>query len=109
MSDGSRASKDVNCLFSLAEKELRTFVHALDQLFGPEQARRSALEWIHDMELKLSSRHVYRSYPDYSLSAPPFPPPPPVGVSLSEPLFGMRTWCGSAQRGLCLVRKLVGL
>jgi hypothetical protein len=35
----------------LAEKELRAFVHAIDQLFGTEQARRSALDWIHEMEV----------------------------------------------------------
>ena len=51
MSDGPRASKDVNDLFRLAEKELRAFVHAVDQLFGTEQARRSGLAWIHEMEV----------------------------------------------------------
>jgi len=51
MSDGPRASKEVNYLFPLAEKELRAFVHAVDQLFGTEQARRSALDWIHEMEV----------------------------------------------------------
>lgn len=45
------ASKDVNYLFPLAEKELRAFVHAVDQLFGTEQARRSAFAWIHEMEI----------------------------------------------------------
>ena len=51
MSDGPRASKDVNYLFPLAEKELSAFVHAVDQLFGSEQAQRSALDWIHEMEV----------------------------------------------------------
>jgi hypothetical protein len=41
----------VTYLFPLAEKELRAFVHAIDQLFGTEQARRSALDWIHEMEV----------------------------------------------------------
>ena len=41
----------MNYLFRLAEKEFRAFVHAVDQLFGTEQARRSALDWIHEMEV----------------------------------------------------------
>jgi hypothetical protein len=40
MSDRPRVSKKVNYLFPLAEKELSAFVHAVDQLFGTEQARR---------------------------------------------------------------------
>jgi 6-phosphogluconate dehydrogenase len=51
MSDGPRASNNVNYLFPLAEKELTAFVHAVDELFGTEQARRSALDWIHEMEV----------------------------------------------------------
>jgi hypothetical protein len=51
MSDRPRASKKVNYLFPLAEKELSAFVHAVDQLFGTEQARRSGLAWIHEMEV----------------------------------------------------------
>jgi hypothetical protein len=50
MSNGPRASKDVNYLFPLAEKELSAFVHAVDQLFGSE-AQRSALDWIHEMDV----------------------------------------------------------
>jgi len=34
----------------LAEKELSAFVHAVDRLFGPEQARQSALDWIEELE-----------------------------------------------------------
>ena len=33
----------------LAEKELSAFIRAVDQLFGAEQARRSALEWIEEL------------------------------------------------------------
>ena len=51
MSDGSKASKDVHHLFPLAEKELRAFVHAVDQLSGTEQARQSGIAWIHEMEV----------------------------------------------------------
>ena len=36
MSDRPRASKEVSYLFPLAEKELRAFVHAVDQLFGAD-------------------------------------------------------------------------
>ena len=50
MSDGPRASNDVNCLDALAEGELSAFFHAVDQLFGAEQARRSVLDWIDEME-----------------------------------------------------------
>lgn len=51
MPDEPRTSKDLNYLFALAEKELGAFVHAVDQLFGSEQARRSALDWIHEIEV----------------------------------------------------------
>jgi hypothetical protein len=50
MSDGPRASNDVNYLYPLAERELSAFFHAVDQLFGAEQARRSMLDWIDEME-----------------------------------------------------------
>jgi hypothetical protein len=35
---------------SLAEKELSAFIRAVDQLFGAEQARQSALDWIEELE-----------------------------------------------------------
>jgi hypothetical protein len=35
----------------LAEKELTAYIHAVDKLFGPEQARQSALHWIEELEL----------------------------------------------------------
>jgi hypothetical protein len=34
-----------------AEKELLAFISAVDKLFGPEQAHRSALDWIEELEL----------------------------------------------------------
>ena len=34
----------------LAEKELSAFIRAVDQLFGAEQARQSALDWIEELE-----------------------------------------------------------
>ena len=34
-----------------AEKELSAFIHAVDKLFGPKQARQSALHWIEELEL----------------------------------------------------------
>ena len=34
----------------LAEKELSAFICAVDQLFGAEQARQSALDWIEELE-----------------------------------------------------------
>jgi hypothetical protein len=35
----------------MAEKELSAFIRAVDKLFGPEQARQSALHWIEELEL----------------------------------------------------------
>lgn len=37
-------------LLILAEKELSAFISAVDQLFGAEQARQSALDWIEELE-----------------------------------------------------------
>jgi hypothetical protein len=34
----------------LAKKELSAFIRAVDQLFGAEQARQSALDWIEELE-----------------------------------------------------------
>ena len=34
----------------LAEKELAAFMSAVDELFGPERARQSALDWIKELE-----------------------------------------------------------
>src|ERR1700730_11578631 len=33
----------------LAEKELSAFIRAVDELFGAEQARKSALDWIEEL------------------------------------------------------------
>lgn len=35
----------------LAERELSSFISAVDKLFGAEQAHRSALDWIEELEL----------------------------------------------------------
>jgi hypothetical protein len=35
----------------LAEKELSAFISAVDKLFGAEQARQSAPDWIEELEL----------------------------------------------------------
>ena len=35
---------------TVAEKELSAFICAVDQLFGAEQARQSALDWIEELE-----------------------------------------------------------
>ena len=35
----------------LAEKELSAFIRAVDKLFGAEQARQSALDWIEELDL----------------------------------------------------------
>jgi NAD(P)-dependent dehydrogenase (short-subunit alcohol dehydrogenase family) len=36
--------------FILAERELSAFISAVEKVFGPEQARRSALDWIEELE-----------------------------------------------------------
>ena len=33
----------------LAERELSAFFHAITQLFGPELAKRSAEDWLHEL------------------------------------------------------------
>lgn len=40
-----------NGLLILAEKELSAFISAVDELFGPRQARQSAFDWIEELEL----------------------------------------------------------
>ncbi len=48
-----------NGFLVLAEKELSAFISAVDKLFGVEQARQSALDWIEELELmvgRLESR-----------------------------------------------------
>jgi len=53
----SRGSETDRCLrladgfLVLAEKKLSAFIHAVDKLFGPEQARQSALYWIEELDL----------------------------------------------------------
>ena len=46
-----------------AEKELSAFICAVDELFGAEQARQSALDWIE--ELKLMDWPSGDSIPDW--------------------------------------------
>lgn len=41
-----------NRLLILAEKELAAFIRAVDDLFGPHQARQSAFDWIEELELR---------------------------------------------------------
>ena len=50
MADGPGPSNDVDYLFSSAKRELSAFFHVVDQLFGAEQARQSALDWIDEIE-----------------------------------------------------------
>ena len=40
-----------NDFIVLAEKELSAFIRAVQKLFGAEQARKSALHWIEELEL----------------------------------------------------------
>jgi hypothetical protein len=47
----------------LAEKELSAFIRTVDKLFGPEQARQSALDWIE--ELKRMDWPPGESIPDW--------------------------------------------
>ena len=45
-----RCDELARSLLILAEKELPAFICAVDQLFGAEQARESALHWIAELE-----------------------------------------------------------
>ncbi len=44
-----RCSQLASGFLILAEKELSAFIRAVDQLFGAEQARQSALDWIEEL------------------------------------------------------------
>jgi hypothetical protein len=41
----------VDDFFILAEKELSAFISTVEEFFGAEQARQSALDWIEELEL----------------------------------------------------------
>jgi hypothetical protein len=43
---------DPDCadLLTLAERELAAFFSAVKELFGPEHARHSAQDWVHELE-----------------------------------------------------------
>src|SRR5712672_4360110 len=49
-SETDRHIQLANDLIVLAEKELSAFIRAVQKLFGPEQARQSALHWIEELE-----------------------------------------------------------
>src|SRR3984957_15179753 len=60
MVDNQKISRDsatdryiqlVNAFFVLAETDLLAFIRAVQKLFGAEQARKSALLWIEELEL----------------------------------------------------------
>jgi len=44
-----RCVQPASRLFILAEKELSAFIRAVEELFGAEQARQSALDWIEEL------------------------------------------------------------
>ena len=50
-SETDRCIQVANRFLVLAEKELAAFVSAVHKLFGAEQARKSALDWIEELEL----------------------------------------------------------
>src|ERR1700719_1507632 len=47
--EADRRDQLASDFLSLAEKELSAFIRAVDQLFGAEQARQSALDWIEEL------------------------------------------------------------
>src|SRR6266853_1828437 len=49
-SETDRYIQLANCFVVAAEKELSAFMSAVQKLFGPEQARQSALHWIEELE-----------------------------------------------------------
>ena len=50
-SETDRYIQLANDFIVLAEKELSAFIRAVQKLFGAEQARKSALHWIEELEL----------------------------------------------------------
>jgi hypothetical protein len=44
-------NSDLHCsdFMTMAERELSAFFHAVSQLFGAEQAERSAEDWLHEL------------------------------------------------------------
>jgi hypothetical protein len=46
-----RYSQLASGFLSMAEKELSAFISAVDKAFGAEQAHKSALDWIEELEL----------------------------------------------------------
>src|SRR5437588_10622905 len=49
-SETDRHIQLANDFLVLAEKELSAFIRAVQKLFGAEQARQSALDWIEELE-----------------------------------------------------------
>jgi hypothetical protein len=49
-SETDRYIQLANDFIVLAEKELSAFIRAVQKLFGAEQARKSALHWIEELE-----------------------------------------------------------
>ena len=49
-SETDRYIQLANDFLVLAEKELSAFIRAVQKLFGAEQARQSALDWIEELE-----------------------------------------------------------
>ncbi len=49
-SETDRYIQLANRFFVAAEKELSAFMSVVQKLFGPEQARQSALHWIEELE-----------------------------------------------------------
>jgi len=50
-SETDRYIQLANDFIVLAEKEMSAFIRAVQKLFGAEQARKSALHWIEELEL----------------------------------------------------------
>jgi hypothetical protein len=50
-SEADRCIELANGFLIQAEKELSAFISAVHKLFGAEQARKSALHWIEELEL----------------------------------------------------------
>jgi hypothetical protein len=50
-SETDRYIQVANDFIVLAEQELSAFIRAVQKLFGAERARKSALQWIEELEL----------------------------------------------------------
>ena len=58
-------------LFTMAERELAAFIAAVNELFGPEQARLAAEDWIRELESSWEGGATVRDLRQITIKAAP--------------------------------------